>query len=49
MAEDGTLIADQTLSAEKELEQQLRCIRISPDGKHIACGDWTGNIRIHEL
>ena len=27
----------------------LRCIKLSPDAKHIACGDWTGNIRIYEL
>jgi WD40 repeat protein len=27
----------------------LRCIKCSPDWKHIACGDWTGNIRIHDL
>ncbi|KAI5731936.1 hypothetical protein M8J77_018670 [Diaphorina citri] len=27
----------------------VRSIRISPDGKHLASGDRTGNIRIHEL
>ena len=27
----------------------LRCIKCSPDWKHIACGDWTGNIRVHDL
>ncbi|XP_072157610.1 mitogen-activated protein kinase-binding protein 1, partial [Bemisia tabaci] len=27
----------------------VRAIRISPDGKHLASGDRSGNIRIHEL
>jgi len=22
---------------------------LSPDGKQLACGDWYGNIRIHQL
>ena len=22
---------------------------MSPDGKHVACGDWTGNIRVHDV
>ncbi|XP_044261628.1 mitogen-activated protein kinase-binding protein 1 isoform X1 [Tribolium madens] len=26
----------------------VRCIRVSPDGKHLASGDRSGNIRIHE-
>jgi len=37
------------MNIDKDIEQQLRCIKISPDGKHIACGEWTGNIRIHDL
>lgn len=24
-------------------------MRFSPDGSYIACGDWHGNIRIHDL
>ncbi|KAH9375919.1 hypothetical protein HPB48_012559 [Haemaphysalis longicornis] len=27
----------------------VRCLCISPDGKHLASGDRTGNIRIHQL
>ncbi|CAH1956634.1 unnamed protein product [Acanthoscelides obtectus] len=26
----------------------VRCIRVSPDGKHLASGDRSGNIRIHD-
>ena len=32
-----------------DVEQALRCISLSPDGQQIACGDWTGNIRIHKV
>lgn len=50
-SEDGTALAEVANQEEKntELEQQLRCIRLSPDCKQLACGDWTGNIRIHDL
>ena len=27
----------------------VRCIKLSPDGSHLACGDEVGNIRIHNL
>ena len=47
MNEDGT--PETTMTAEKEVEQQLRCIRVAPDGKHLACGEWMGNIRIFDL
>lgn len=46
-AEEGAQ-ADQTLEG-PELEQWIRCVRLSPDGRHLACGDWAGNIRIHDL
>ena len=47
--EDGSIPEQATLSNDPEMEQQVRCLRISPDAKHVACGDWTGNIRIHDL
>ena len=33
----------------KEMVDSVRCIRLSPDGKHLASGDEVGNIRIHDL
>lgn len=27
----------------------IRCIKVSPDGNVLACGDWLGNIRIFDL
>jgi len=46
--------ADNTLSAgEKDTvydqRNGVRCIRISPNGRHLASGDRAGNIRVHEL
>lgn len=32
-----------------DIEQAIRCLRISPDGALLALGDWYGNIRIHSL
>lgn len=31
------------------IEQAIRCIRLTQDGKFIACGDWYGNIRIYDI
>jgi len=47
--EDGTVPEQATLTDDKDVEQQVRCLSFSPDGKHVACGDWTGNIRVHDL
>ena len=27
----------------------MRCIRISPDGKHLSSGDRAGNVRVHDI
>lgn len=32
-----------------QVEQVIRCLRISPDGSQMVCGDWYGNIRMHDL
>jgi WD40 repeat protein len=31
-----------------DVEQAIRCFRMSHDGRHVAAGDWYGNIRIHD-
>lgn len=33
----------------REMIDAIRCVRVSPDGKHLACGDYLGNIRIYDL
>jgi len=33
----------------KEMTDAIRCVKISPDGQSLACGDWLGNIRIYDL
>ena len=50
-AEDGSLLQDEDIQIRKaqDVEQAIRCLRLSHDGKFIACGDWHGNIRIHDL
>lgn len=37
------------MDATYDTRNGVRCIRISPDGHHLASGDRSGNIRIHEL
>lgn len=32
-----------------DLRMQLKCIKPSPDGKHIACGDATGHVRVYDI
>lgn len=41
--------ADKGDSATYDGRNGVRCIRISPDGKHLASGDRAGNIRIHDM
>ena len=33
----------------KEMTDAIRCVKVSPDGKTLACGDWLGNIRVYDL
>ena len=33
----------------QDVEQAIRCFRMSHDGHHVAAGDWYGNIRIHDI
>jgi hypothetical protein len=33
----------------KEMTNAIRCVRVTPDGKEMACGDWLGNIIIYNL
>lgn len=30
-------------------EEGIRCLAVSPDERHLASGDRTGNLRIHDL
>ena len=30
-----------------DMVDSIRCIRVSPDGNHLASGDEVGNIRVH--
>lgn len=50
--EDGTLIpTDEEKQGllYKDMTDAIRCIKVSPDGKTLACGDWLGNIRVYNL
>ena len=40
---------DQSVGLMNDKVDSIRCIRISPDGHHLASGDEVGNIRIHDL
>ena len=46
--EDGQPIAqEQNALNLMDMVDSIRCIRVSPDGNHLASGDEVGNIRIH--
>lgn len=47
-ADDGEM-DDIQMRKSQDIEQAIRCLRLTHDGKYIACGDWYGNIRIHDL
>lgn len=47
--EDGSLIENKDPSLFRDLTDAIRCVKVSPDGKNLACGDWVGNIRIYDL
>jgi WD40 repeat protein len=34
---------------EQELIEEIRCMKLSPDGETLASGDRDGNIRIYDL
>lgn len=33
----------------KDMTDAIRCVKVSPNGKTLACGDWLGNIRVYDL
>ena len=41
--------AEQSVGLMNEMVDSIRCIKVSPDGHHLASGDEVGNIRIHTL
>lgn len=49
--EEGQETTDEDILMRKsqDVEQAIRCFRVSHDGRHVAAGDWYGNIRIHDL
>lgn len=46
---NDSMLSDILIRRSLDIEQNIRCFCLSHDGKHIACGDWYGNIRIHDL
>jgi len=53
--EDGQPIQSQgeyddiSIRKAQDIEQAIRCLRLTDDGKQLACGDWYGNIRVHDM
>ena len=47
--EDGVPITNEDATVNNEVERSIRCVKCSPDGAHLASGDWNGNIRIYDL
>jgi hypothetical protein len=42
-------LREQSVGIMNDMVDSIRCIRVSPDGHHLASGDEVGNIRIHDL
>ena len=47
--EDGGDFDEVAMRKSQDIEQAIRCLRLSHDGKQLACGDWYGNVRVHNL
>jgi len=47
--DDGVPITNEDATVNNEVERSIRCVKCSPDGAHLASGDWNGNIRIYDL
>jgi WD40 repeat protein len=47
--EDGSVIENGDTALYRDLTDAIRCVKVSPDGASLACGDWVGNIRIYDL
>ena len=44
-----TVTSSSEHSAEAAAPVSLRCLAVSPDGAHVACGDVSGNLRVFDL